>query len=332
MKKKTILVPNTPPSVFISYSHDSESHKKWVLQLATRLRANGVDIVLDAWNIRLGTDLAQFMETGLSSSKRVICICTDEYIAKADTKTGGAGYEKQIMTATMLHDLNRDWIIPLVRSNSKKKKYSSSKKLPLFLDGKLYVDFTKDEEYETNYGLLLRDIHDAPLLPIPLIGPNPFDNISKFSEQVWIPSSEKYVSPGNKGRVDFDYSNNDGKYSIGQGLTMFELQFSKASDTSIYILNYPPSIHTVALAKGIDSIYNLNDVRIFDSSSRTRTLHLGQIAVVQNKNGYYAAVQILSIADDTRNASTDNVSFDYIIQVNGSPNFTEGVNSKSGAS
>ena len=34
----------TEPKVFISYSHDSEEHKSWVLQLATRLRSNGVVI------------------------------------------------------------------------------------------------------------------------------------------------------------------------------------------------------------------------------------------------------------------------------------------------
>ncbi|WP_370457663.1 SEFIR domain-containing protein [Rufibacter sp. XAAS-G3-1] len=33
--------------VFISYSHDSNNHKDWVLQLATRLRLNGVDVILD---------------------------------------------------------------------------------------------------------------------------------------------------------------------------------------------------------------------------------------------------------------------------------------------
>ena len=44
------------PEVFISYSHDNEEHKQWVLQLATRLRLNGVDIILDRWNLKLGSD------------------------------------------------------------------------------------------------------------------------------------------------------------------------------------------------------------------------------------------------------------------------------------
>ena len=41
------------PTVFISYSHDSDEHKNWVLQLATRLRSNGVDVILDRWNLNL---------------------------------------------------------------------------------------------------------------------------------------------------------------------------------------------------------------------------------------------------------------------------------------
>lgn len=38
------------PEVFISYSHDNDEHKEWVLQLATRLRSNGIDVILDRWN------------------------------------------------------------------------------------------------------------------------------------------------------------------------------------------------------------------------------------------------------------------------------------------
>ena len=35
------------PKVFISYSHDTQEHKKWVLDLATRLRGGGVDAIID---------------------------------------------------------------------------------------------------------------------------------------------------------------------------------------------------------------------------------------------------------------------------------------------
>ena len=36
-----------PPSVFISYTHDSDEHKKRVLDLAQRLRGDGLDCVVD---------------------------------------------------------------------------------------------------------------------------------------------------------------------------------------------------------------------------------------------------------------------------------------------
>lgn len=72
-----IAVISSAPKVFISYSHDSEDHKDWVLQLATRLRSNGVDIIFDRWNLQLGRDLPSFMEQGLSKSNRIICVCSE---------------------------------------------------------------------------------------------------------------------------------------------------------------------------------------------------------------------------------------------------------------
>jgi len=60
---------DNPPKVFVSYSHDSEEHKAWVLQLSTRLRSNGVDVILDRWNLKLGSDIAHFMEKGICKTK-----------------------------------------------------------------------------------------------------------------------------------------------------------------------------------------------------------------------------------------------------------------------
>ena len=96
------------PTVFVSYSHDGEEHSDWVLQLATRLRSNGVDVILDLWNAGLGQDLATFMEKGLTSSHRVLCICSQAYVDKANAGSGGVGYEKHIITAELLDDLNQD--------------------------------------------------------------------------------------------------------------------------------------------------------------------------------------------------------------------------------
>ncbi|WP_239772859.1 toll/interleukin-1 receptor domain-containing protein [Tenacibaculum finnmarkense] len=312
MDENTII----QPIVFISYSHDSEEHKNWVLQLATRLRSNGVDIILDRWNLKLGSDLASFMERGLSKSTRIVCICSDSYVKKANEGKGGAGYEKQIMTAEIINDQNTNWVIPLIKNNKEDKK------TPTFLNGRMYLNFEDSNLYESKYEELLRDILDEPILPIPEIGKNPFQTIKEFDKQSFFPSNEKYSSPAINGTITFDYSNNNGRYFIGQEELLFELDFSKSSNWNIQLYNDPRSIKTIAIVKDCEEIKSIKDARIYDGSSRVRRLKINQIAILQNINGFYAAIKILSIKDDSKGSENDEVTFEYNIQTNGSPDFT----------
>ena len=315
-KDNFMTTSTNEPIVFISYSHDSEEHKNWVLQLATRLRSNGVNIILDRWNLKLGSDLASFMERGLSKSNRIVSICSETYLKKANEGKGGAGYEKQIMTAELINDQNNNWVIPLIKNNKEKRK------TPTFLGGRMYISFEEPHLYESKYEELLRDILDEPILPIPPIGENPFQTIKEFAKQKFIPNNEKYVSPATNGRVTFDYSNNNGRYFIGQGELVFELDFNKSSDFNIQLLNDPSSIKTIAIAKNIEQFKEIKDARIYDGSSRVRRPNINEIAVLQNANGFYAAIKILAIKDDSRGSDNDEVTFDYIIQTNGSSEFS----------
>jgi len=309
-------IEEIPPHVFISYSHDSDEHKNWVIQLATRLRSNGVDIILDVWNTKLGSDLASFMEQELSISQRVICVCSENYLMKANGGKGGAGYEKQIMTSDLIIDQNTNWIILLIVNNS------SSKKTPTFLGSRKYISFEDPKLYETKYEELLRDILEEPVLPIPPIGKNPFKVVKDFAHQKFLPNNEKYLSPSTFGTVTFDYSNNNGRYFIGQGDLAFELDFSKSSNWNIQLSNDPSSIRTVAIAKDVKEISEIENARLYDGTSRVRRPKINQIAVLQNFNGFYAAIKILAIKDDTRGGENDEVTFEYKIQTNGSPNFS----------
>jgi len=60
-----------PPKAFLSYSHDSDAHKSWVLTLATHLMANGVDTTLDEWDLKAGQDIVAFMTKGIAESDRL---------------------------------------------------------------------------------------------------------------------------------------------------------------------------------------------------------------------------------------------------------------------
>ena len=95
------------PKVFVSYSHDSPDHKQWVLDLATRLRTCGVDAILDQWDLGPGGDLPHFMEQSIANSVRILMICTERYVQKANAGTGGVGYEKMIVTADLMRQIGK---------------------------------------------------------------------------------------------------------------------------------------------------------------------------------------------------------------------------------
>ena len=124
------------------------------------------------------------------------------------------------------------------------------------------------------------------------------------------------------GEVAFDYSSYNGRYVIGSGVLEFETMWSKASDTLIYICNDPPSINGVALCRDVETISQLRNAERLDYTSRTRTPALGDIVVLRNTRGFYAALHILEIKDDTRGDSVDEVRFRYAIQSDGTDNFT----------
>jgi hypothetical protein len=156
------------PKAFISYSHDSSAHKDWVLKLAGDLRAKGVDVVFDQWDLAAGQDVSMFMQRGISEADRVIMICSSAYVSKSEQGIGGAGYERLIVTAEVVNSIDTIKFIPVMRGASRPRK------TPSFLGPRLYIDFENDSEYELKLIELAREIHGAPAISKPPLGPNPF--------------------------------------------------------------------------------------------------------------------------------------------------------------
>src|SRR5262245_42506525 len=88
------------PKAFISYAWTSEAHKEWVLALAERLVGDGVDVVLDQWDLQPGHDAYVFMEQSVADPTvtKVIIVCDNAYMKKATARKGGVGTEAQIMS------------------------------------------------------------------------------------------------------------------------------------------------------------------------------------------------------------------------------------------
>ena len=173
-----------PPKVYISYSHDDSSHKKWVKDLATYLRGNGIDAILDQLDLALGSDLVKFMEHELSKSERVLVVLTDNYIKKADSGEGGVGYEKTIITAELFAGQDTNKFIPVVRN------VIGNKKLPIFLGSRLYIDLSGANDCEGQRKKLLKEIHKARESKPP-IGVNPFAEPAGAKEDTLVEKEHK---------------------------------------------------------------------------------------------------------------------------------------------
>ena len=124
------------------------------------------------------------------------------------------------------------------------------------------------------------------------------------------------------GEAVFDYSNFDGHYVIGSGPAEFETMWKKASDRSIHVYNDPQSINGVALDGNAKSIHEVLNAAALDFSSRSRSPVTGEIVVLRNTNGFYAAVQILDIKDKRRGDDRDELRFRYATQIDGTGNFS----------
>lgn len=102
-------------TAFMSYSWDDEGHKVWVRDLATRVRGCGIDLKLDQWHLVPGDQLPQFMESAVRESDFVLIVCTPRYKLRSDQRTGGVGYEGDIMTAEVMTTRNQRKFIPILR-------------------------------------------------------------------------------------------------------------------------------------------------------------------------------------------------------------------------
>ena len=160
---------NETPTVFISYSWDTSEHEAWVLTLATKLMENGVNVILDKWDLgKFGKLLPNFMEQSISKSQRVICVMTPNYKKKTDKLIGGVGYEYSIITAEIFgNGVNTSKFIPLVRNGA------DADSIPRVLSGRNYINMRKDEEFDSKLEELLRDIHNAPKYKKPALGAKP---------------------------------------------------------------------------------------------------------------------------------------------------------------
>jgi len=141
-----------PARVFISYSHDSPEHEENVLALSNRLRADGINALIDQYETFPPKGWLRWMRQQIEEADFVLAVCTQTYRRRAEGKEvagkglGGA-YEGSIIDQELYEASGENRrIIPVVLTKE------DSDHRPQFL--RQYTLFTIDFHYEDLYLLL----------------------------------------------------------------------------------------------------------------------------------------------------------------------------------
>lgn len=220
------------PKVFVSYSWSSEEHIEWVIELATALRSNGIDAILDKWDLKKGNDAFAFMEQMVSDKEvsKVIIVSDAEYARKANDRSGGVGAETQIISPEVYSKADQNKFVVVL----KERDEGGQALLPAFYGSRVYIDMSDDDVFAENFEQLVRWVFDKPIHPKPRLGTRPsfIDSVT-----VDIGSHSKLslaVDALRKGKTNAALLLGDYLESIIEGLDSIRLTPGETDDDEIW--------------------------------------------------------------------------------------------------
>jgi pyrimidine deaminase RibD-like protein len=133
---------------------------------------------------------------------------------------------------------------------------------------------------------------------------------------------EQYrANPEFSGKVTFDFTKHK-CYTIGNNEFMFETMWSGGSNRCIYAYDDPKTINTISIADGNNEISEIKDASVYEPADRSELINVGQILVLENNNGIWAAIKILEINDKQYGSNRNELSFEFKILPDKSSNFS----------
>lgn len=151
------MTDQSPLCIFISYSHDSDEHRDRVLGLSERLRADGIETILDRY-VERGSPpegWPRWMLNGLDKATHVLCICTETYYRRfrgldVPGKGKGVDWEGALMTQS-LYDARSvsTKFVPVLFA------HADAPYVPEPMRGQTFYVLDSDASYEALYDALL---------------------------------------------------------------------------------------------------------------------------------------------------------------------------------
>lgn len=217
------------PKVFISYAWGTQEYQNRVLSLARDLQTDGIEVLLDKWNLKEGHDTYAYMEQSVNDPNvtNVLLLLDPVYAKKADDRSGGVGTETQIISPEIYNKVTQEKFLPVVMERSAEGNVPK----PHYLKGILHFDLSIAEKYDDEYQRLVKRLYGVEIYARPELGTVP----KWVTEETPIPSSKRTALQSLKknnnpkvARVDFIELLNDLKERI----------VSFNSDTSDYLQLY----------------------------------------------------------------------------------------------
>ncbi|WP_162604993.1 SEFIR domain-containing protein [Geomonas terrae] len=161
---------------FISYSHDTEDHKRLVLSFANQLRKQGIDCNLDQYVESPELGWIKWMEDELESSRYVLIICSEGYHEKWNNNESCSGrgvkWEGAIISEEIYEQAGRNnKFIPVILGDS------NIRFIPKVLRKYTHYDVLSDDRYNKLY----RRLTQQPSIAKPKLGkviPFPAERVS----------------------------------------------------------------------------------------------------------------------------------------------------------
>ncbi|CAH7238375.1 SEFIR domain-containing protein [Vibrio chagasii] len=149
------------PKVFISYSWSSKHHQEMVKLWADRLIHDGVDVILDIYDLNEGDNKYAFMESMVTDSgvTHVLVICDTKYKERADAREKGVGTESTIISSKVYSQVKQSKFIPILCEFEENGEPIA----PIFMDARIGINFSTPESVNENWEQLIRLLYSKPL-------------------------------------------------------------------------------------------------------------------------------------------------------------------------
>jgi hypothetical protein len=159
-------VPEARPRVFISYSHENAVHQQRVLDLASRLRREGVDARIDQYEPFPPEGWPAWCAKEIGKARFVLMVCTETYLRRVNGeeergKGRGVLWEARLVKQYLFDAGANEKFVPVLFGGG------SPDHVPMEVKGSTTFELETAEGYDALYRLLT----DQPRVRPPEIGP-----------------------------------------------------------------------------------------------------------------------------------------------------------------